>query len=307
MLSLWFSRDPSSNFNLRALKVSVQILRAIFVSYVTSPKSVFLLPGLTIGYGKWRQYDRLLEALRGGAEVQSSNTRPNPSIFFLTNFSFQPPLKFDFLYLSPATTRWICCLGFRHPSVRPALTKTRLYQMSGLFPRNLIWLFSLWSRKVFQKMDPEIAFPTHTWIRYAILQPWTSPWWMGKSLGTETSPVAYWKCTKAKDLIILAPSYPWTIPRYSGCQALETSDVPMWVESHWNIKLRQGEDNYELCVKDILWLKPLDKQLAEIFLSGARPFPPPQTWHCSSLELASFRKPQQLSSCQATYVHTGLS
>jgi hypothetical protein len=105
MLSLWFSRDPSSNFNLRALKVSVQILRAIFVSYVTSPKSVFLLPGLTIGYGKWRQYDRLLEALRGGAEVQSSNTRPNPSIFFLTNFSFQPPLKFDFLYLSPATTR----------------------------------------------------------------------------------------------------------------------------------------------------------------------------------------------------------
>lgn len=91
-----------------------------------------------------------------------------------------------------------------------------------------------------------------------------------------------------KDLIVLAASYPWTIPRFSGCQALETSDVPMWVESHWNIELRQGEDNYDLCVKDILWLKPLDKQLAEIFLSLARPSPdpkpgtvPPWSWPAS--------------------------
>lgn len=84
----------------------------------------------------------------------------------------------------------------------------------------------------------------------------------------------------------------------------------MRVESHWNRELRKGEDNYGLCVRDIVWLKPLDKQLAaalKIFLWLSHHPPPHQTWHCSSPELASFRKPQQLSSCQATYVHMGLS
>lgn len=86
----------------------------------------------------------------------------------------------------------------------------------------------------------------------------------------------------------------------------------MRVESHWNRMLRKGEGNYGLCVRDIVWLKPLDKPLAatlEIFLSLARPS------HTPPLNLALFlpgagqlqKAPTALNSCQATYVHVGLS
>lgn len=100
----------------------------------------------------------------------------------------------------------------------------------------------------------------------------------GGNPGTETSSVACRNAHSEEGLILSATFCPWTIPRYSGCRAPETRDVPMWVESHWNRELKKVEDNYGLCVKDILWLKPLDKQLAaplETFLSLARPSPPP--------------------------------
>lgn len=102
----------------------------------------------------------------------------------------------------------------------------------------------------------------------------------GGNPGTETSSVACRNAHSEEGLILSATFCPWTIPRYSGCRAPETRDVPMWVESHWNRELKEEEGNYGLCVKDILWLKPLDKQLAaplETFLSLARPSPPPSS------------------------------
>lgn len=86
----------------------------------------------------------------------------------------------------------------------------------------------------------------------------------------------------------------------------------MRVESHWNRELRKGEGNYGLCVRDIVWLKPLDKPLAatlEIFLSLARPsLPTPPNLALFLPGAGQLQKaPTALNSCQATYVHVGLS
>lgn len=44
----WFSRNPNSSFNLKALKVGVRVLLAVFATSIASPKSFFLLPGLAM-------------------------------------------------------------------------------------------------------------------------------------------------------------------------------------------------------------------------------------------------------------------